>query len=67
MHESDIPKGKGWSTLFWQILEEQNKIRVTLFEAGKKVDSRRIYAWKWFKFDGHELVDELRVAQERVP
>ena len=66
VHESDLPKGKGWSPLSWQILEGENKIAVTLFEAAKKVDSGRVYAQEWLKFDGHELIDELREAQARA-
>jgi len=26
VHESDLPKGKGWVPLFWQILEGKNEI-----------------------------------------
>ncbi|MDZ4855244.1 MAG: UDP-2,4-diacetamido-2,4,6-trideoxy-beta-L-altropyranose hydrolase [Nitrospirota bacterium] len=66
VHESDLPKGKGWSPLSWQILEGRNKISVTLFEAAKKVDSGRIYAQESLEFEGHELIEELRVAQARA-
>ncbi len=63
VHESDLPKGKGWSPLTWQILEGKNTIPVTLFEADVKVDSGVIYAQEWLEFDGTELIDELRQAQ----
>ena len=63
IHESDLPKGKGWSPLTWQILENKNKIPVTLFEAEDKVDSGVIYDQEWINFEGHELIDELRCAQ----
>lgn len=63
VHESDLPKGKGWSPLTWQILEGKNRIPVTLFEATEKVDSGVIYAQEWLEFKGHELVDELRKGQ----
>ena len=63
IHESDLPEGKGWSPLTWQILENKNKIPVTLFEAESKVDSGVIYDQEWISFEGHELVDELRFAQ----
>lgn len=43
VHESDLPQGKGWSPLTWQILEGCNRIPVTLFEAVEKVDSGDIY------------------------
>lgn len=63
VHESDLPKGKGWSPLSWQLLEGENKITVTLFEAVKKVDSGMIYAQEWLEFAVHELIDESRAAQ----
>jgi len=66
VHESDLPAGKGWSPLTWQILEGKNRIPVTLFEAADEVDSGPIYAQRWISFDGHELVDELREGQARA-
>ena len=63
VHESDLPKGKGWSPLTWQILEGKNRIPVTLLEAADKVDSGMIYGQRWIEFEGHELIDELRAAQ----
>lgn len=66
VHESDLPRGKGWSPLTWQILEGKNRIPATLFEAAKKVDSGVIYAQDWMEFEGYELIDELREAQAKV-
>ena len=63
VHESDLPQGKGWSPLTWQILEGRNRIPVTLIEAAKRVDSGPIYAQRWLEFQGHELIDELRTGQ----
>lgn len=63
VHESDLPTGKGWSPLTWQILEGNNYIPITLFEATDEVDSGPIYAQRWVEFEGHELIDELRQAQ----
>ncbi|CAG0949770.1 UDP-2,4-diacetamido-2,4, 6-trideoxy-beta-L-altropyranose hydrolase [Anaerolineales bacterium] len=66
VHESDLPRGKGWSPLTWQILEGKNRIPATLFEAAEKVDSGVIYAQEWMEFEGHELIDELREAQAKA-
>lgn len=66
VHESDLPQGRGWSPLTWQILEGKKRVAVTLFEAAEKVDSGSIYAQDWLEFAGHELVDELRVAQAEI-
>lgn len=63
IHESALPKGRGWAPLTWQILENKNKIPITLFEAGKKVDSGKIYLKDYIKFQEHELNSELRHAQ----
>jgi UDP-2,4-diacetamido-2,4,6-trideoxy-beta-L-altropyranose hydrolase len=66
VHESDLPKGKGWSPLTWQILEGKKRIPITLFEASEKVDSGVIYLQDWIEFDGSELIDELRKAQAKI-
>jgi methionyl-tRNA formyltransferase len=63
VHESDLPQGKGWSPLTWQILDGQQRIPVTLIEAAERVDSGVIYAQRWLAFQGHELIDDLRAAQ----
>ena len=66
VHESDLPRGKGWSPLTWQVIEGENRIPATLFEATEKVDSGVIYAQEWMEFEGHELIDELREAQAKA-
>lgn len=63
VHESALPKGRGWSPLTWQILEGKKKIPIMLFEAVPSVDSGDIYFQEIMSFEGHELVDELRVIQ----
>jgi methionyl-tRNA formyltransferase len=63
VHESNLPSGKGWSPLTWQVLEGENKIPVTLIEATDSFDSGEIYLQKHLVLEGHELVDELRELQ----
>lgn len=63
VHESDLPRGKGWSPLTWQVLEGATKVAVTLIEAEDQVDSGAVYAQRWIHFSGNELIDELRSAQ----
>lgn len=63
VHESDLPKGRGWSPMTWQILEGKNEIVITLFEAKERVDSGQIYLQDRMKFEGHELIGELRRKQ----
>lgn len=63
VHESDLPKGRGWSPLFWQILEGANEVPVVLFEAGDELDAGPVYLRDVMKFNGTELRDELRAKQ----
>jgi methionyl-tRNA formyltransferase len=66
VHESSLPKGKGWSPLTWQILEGKNQIQVTLFEATEKIDAGKIYKSEMIMLEGHELIDEIRKLQGEV-
>lgn len=63
VHESDLPKGKGWSPVTWQVLEGKNKIPVTLFEATEDVDAGSIYAKEYIILDGTELLAEIKHKQ----
>ena len=62
VHASDLPYGRGWSPLVWQILEGRNEIAVTLLEAADPVDSGPLWQKRWLYFDGTELSDELNAA-----
>lgn len=62
VHASDLPLGKGWSPMTWQIIEGEDVIPITLFEAQATVDSGRIYCTDSIEFAGHELLHEMRVA-----
>lgn len=63
VHSSDLPRGKGWSPLTWQILKGKNDIVNSLFEAADKVDAGDIYLQDAMHFEGHELLPELHEAQ----
>ena len=39
VHESDLPSGRGWSPLFWQVLEGKQRIPIVLFEAVEDADA----------------------------
>ena len=60
VHASDLPKGKGFTPLKWQILEGKNEIVLTLFEAVEQVDAGPYYMKECITFDGTELLDELQ-------
>jgi len=66
IHESSLPKGKGWAPLFWQILEGKNEITFSMFEAGSGVDDGPIYMQKILKLSGYELHDEIRDKQAKL-
>jgi len=63
IHASNLPKGKGWSPMFWQILEGKNKIPFSMFEASSGVDNGDIYMQKTLELTGYELNRELRDKQ----
>jgi len=59
IHESDLPKGRGWSPLVWQIINGSNTIPITLLDAADKVDSGDIWKKEFVKLEGHEVADEI--------
>lgn len=65
VHSSDLPEGRGWSPLTWQILEGKNFIFNTLFEAKEELDTGPIYQQEIMKFEGHELLDEIHAIQAK--
>lgn len=62
VHASDLPKGRGFSPLSWQILEGKDSIPVCLIEAAEEVDSGPVIYREWMHFEGHELLEELHKA-----
>lgn len=63
LHASNLPQGKGWSPLFWQVLEGKDEVIFTLFKADEKIDNGEIYLQKRLNLSGVELYDELRAKQ----
>lgn len=66
VHESDLPDGRGWAPMTWQILEGKSRIPVTLIEAVDAVDAGHIYLQEWITLDGTELNPEWRALQARA-
>jgi methionyl-tRNA formyltransferase len=62
VHASDLPKGKGFSPLQWQVREGAESIVLTLFEAVKDVDAGDVYFKTALPFTGTELLVDLRKA-----
>jgi methionyl-tRNA formyltransferase len=63
IHESDLPKGRGWSPITWQILEGTNRIPIVLFEATEELDAGSIYLKDYIELDGTELLPEIKQKQ----
>lgn len=63
VHASALPHGKGWAPLFWQILEGNNQIPFSMFEATEKMDDGEIYFQDTLELTGYELNNELRDKQ----
>ena len=66
IHESALPKGKGWAPLFWQVLKGENKIPFTMIEASSKVDNGDIYMQEMLELTNYELNEELRGKQAKI-
>lgn len=63
IHESDLPKGRGWSPLTYQIIEGKSNIKISLIKVSSHFDSGDICLQLEMEFDGYELVEELRQIQ----
>lgn len=65
VHESDLPRGRGFAPLAWQVLAGHNRIPIVLFEAVDDGDAGPIYLRDLITLRGHELSNELRALQGR--
>jgi methionyl-tRNA formyltransferase len=66
IHESNLPIGKGFSPLQWQILKNKNIIKINLIKLESKVDSGDIILTDNLKLNGSELYDEIRKKQAGI-
>ena len=63
VHESDLPKGRGFSPLFHQIINGKTWITFSLFECLKNMDSGKIYFKKKFYFSPTLIYEEIKNHQ----
>lgn len=66
VHESDLPSGRGFAPVAWQVLEGRTRIPVVLFEAVADADAGPVYLRDEIVLQGHELHDEIRRIQGAV-
>ena len=65
IHESPLPKGKGFAPLQWQILENKKNIVFSMININNKIDSGPIAMTGKLKLSGLELYDEIRFLQAK--
>jgi|AntAceMinimDraft_12_1070368.scaffolds.fasta_scaffold17141_2 methionyl-tRNA formyltransferase len=63
VHESDLPKDRGWAPMSWQILRGSSEIVVSLILASEKVDTGKILDQTTIYLSGSELHNEWRKLQ----
>ena len=63
VHESALPKGRGFSPLTWQILEGRTSIPICLFEATGNVDAGPVIYRDAIALKGNETYEEWRALQ----
>ena len=63
VHESDLPRGRGFSPMTWQILEGQTSIPICLFSAIGDVDAGSIIYRDEIALVGNETYEEWRSQQ----
>ena len=68
VHASDLPSGKGFSPLQWQVLEGKDEICLTLFEATEKVDAGPYYFKNHLELKSTDLLPDMRkkMAEEII-
>jgi methionyl-tRNA formyltransferase len=59
IHASDLPHGRGWSPLIWQILEGRQNITVSLLEAQAGVDSGDIWKQQKIYIEKTDLFEDI--------
>jgi methionyl-tRNA formyltransferase len=65
IHESDLPKNKGFAPVQWQILQKKKIIPVSLIllEKNASVDSGGVILKNKILLKGHELYEDIRDSQ----
>jgi len=66
IHESNLPQGKGFAPIAWQILEGKKVIPVCLIEANYSVDSGDIWLKEYIELVGDELSHQWRIKQGEI-
>lgn len=63
VHESHLPKGRGFSPVTWQVLEGKNKIPIHLIEMSDEIDAGNIILSDKIILNKHDLINDIRRKQ----
>lgn len=66
IHASDLPFGRGFSPMSWQIAEGRNLVVFSLFEAAEEIDAGKIYFKRSLELNGAELYFEWKKLQNQM-
>lgn len=66
VHESDLPNGRGFSPIQWQLLEGKSEIIISLIEVTEDLDRGDIFIQSKMRFNGTELYEEIRNKQAKA-
>jgi methionyl-tRNA formyltransferase len=66
VHESDLPEGRGFAPVQWQVLKGKADITVCLLEISDEVDTGNIFDKMILSLDGSELYGEIRKKQAMI-
>ena len=66
IHESDLPKGRGFSPVKNQILKKNYKIKCCLIECVDKIDGGDIYEYDYLVVGKNDLYDDIRLKQFNI-
>ena len=58
VHESNLPKGRGFSPMTWQILHGETTIPIRLFKASEDIDAGPIIYLDNIELNGNETYEE---------
>ena len=66
IHESNLPKGRGFSPVKKQILKKIYKIKCCLIECDEKIDGGDIYETEFLHIKKNDLYDDIRMKQYKT-
>ena len=66
VHESHLPKGRGWSPIKHQLLANKNKIKCCLISCKDPIDSGDIYETGILNINNTDLYDDIKNKQYKV-